>query len=70
MRQHLGTSPGRLAKALRLRKVLERLSQTDTEERTIAGIARQYGFHHPGHFARDYADLFGELPNETLRRHR
>ena len=68
IRRHLGTSPGRLAKALRLRRVLDHLQREPNETKTIAAIAREHGFHHPGHFARDYCDLFGELPHETLRR--
>jgi len=29
-------------------------------------IANQYGFWHMGQFAKDYNNLFGELPSETI----
>jgi AraC family transcriptional regulator, ethanolamine operon transcriptional activator len=31
-------------------------------------LAIEWGFLHMGHFSRNYRDLFGETPSETLMR--
>ena len=39
-----------------------------TSNATVTHAAADLGFWHFGRFARDYRELFGELPSETLRR--
>ena len=34
---------------------------------TVRNVAARWGFWHMGQFARDYRNLFGELPSQTLR---
>jgi transcriptional regulator GlxA family with amidase domain len=36
----------------------------------VSSIALDWGFWHFGEFSRAYRACFGELPSETLRRHR
>jgi AraC-like DNA-binding protein len=46
--------------------VRRRLRNTKNPKLTVAEVARSYGFGHLGHFARDYRNLFGEYPSDTL----
>ncbi|WP_338353092.1 hypothetical protein [Thalassolituus oleivorans] len=34
----------------------------------MAVVAANWGFWHPGQFAKDYKQLFGENPSETVKR--
>ena len=43
---------------------------TLTDALQVAEVAGAWGFGHLGRFAGYYADTFGELPSETLRRRR
>ncbi|MFN3579614.1 MAG: helix-turn-helix domain-containing protein [Pseudomonas sp.] len=65
----LGISPLQFLRTSRLNQVRRALSapQQDTP---IATVAANWGFWHPGQFARDYKALFGENPSETLNRSR
>ncbi|MCW2286257.1 AraC family ethanolamine operon transcriptional activator [Rhodoblastus acidophilus] len=60
----LGMSPAQFLRAVRMNGVrrMLRTAQSVTE------AAAHWGFWHFGHFARDYAALFGELPSQTHRR--
>ncbi|MEB3191029.1 MAG: AraC family transcriptional regulator [Snowella sp.] len=62
-----GMSPMRYLKVRRLNALRQRLKTSDPEDFTITMLANQFGFWSAGHFARDYKDMFGELPSETLR---
>jgi AraC family ethanolamine operon transcriptional activator len=63
----LGMAPKRFILAMRLNKVRRCLSRPRDED-TVTRVATRFGFFHFGHFARRYAELFGELPSQTLSR--
>lgn len=63
-----GMSPMSYLKVLRLQGVYRALKVTDPGHTTVTEVATQFGFCHLGYFARDYKQMFGELPSETLRR--
>jgi AraC family ethanolamine operon transcriptional activator len=60
-----GCGPLAFHQSLRLNAVRTRLKQLPAD-RSVAAIARQWGFHHLGKFAGYYRRLFGELPSETM----
>ena len=61
-------SPMSYLKLLRLQGVHRALKAAELESQTVTEIAAQFGFYHLGYFARDYKQVFGELPSETLNR--
>lgn len=61
-------SPMAYLKLLRLQGVHRALKTAESSHRTVTEIASQFGFYHLGYFARDYKQMFGELPSETLKR--
>lgn len=63
----LGISPLQFLRTTRLNQVRRALSDPQLES-PIAVVAANWGFWHPGQFARDYKALFGENPSETVRR--
>jgi AraC-like DNA-binding protein len=64
-----GYSPMKYAKTVRLQRAKQML--TDPDQRTyVSTVAFKCGFGNLGHFARDYREMFGELPSETLSRTR
>ncbi|GAA4559429.1 AraC family transcriptional regulator [Pseudonocardia xishanensis] len=67
-RKHLGTPPMAYLRKVRLARVHDDLIVGDPQERTVASIARSWGFTHLGRFAQIYRERYGELPAETLRR--
>ena len=62
-REHTGQSPKSYIRSYRLDRVRHALRQADGE--TVGEIARRWGFHHLGQFARYYRQQFGELPSVT-----
>ena len=61
-----GTTPKAFLRIQRLqacRKLIELANPNDN----ITGIMMRFGFFDAGHFAKDYRNLFGELPSSTLR---
>ena len=64
-----GCSPAEFAKRIRLNRAREMLERCD-EGTSVVQIALKCGFQNPGHFARDFRLVFGELPSETLKRGR
>lgn len=65
-RERLGVSPKSFVNSQRLvlaRRYLRRLS----DDEPISEVANRLGFWHLGQFARDYRQLFNELPSETRR---
>lgn len=63
-----GMSPMAYLKIRRLNSVRHVLQASCSETDTVLGIANRFGFWHMGHFSRDYKQLFGESPSETLKR--
>lgn len=66
--EHLGMGPMAYFKLQRLHGVRRGLLEAQPGAATISGLAASWGFLNPGHFARDYRRLFGELPSATLSR--
>ncbi len=64
-----GYSPMAFAKTVRLRRAKQMLSLPN-QRTSVSAVAFNCGFGNLGHFARDYRDVFGELPSETLSRAR
>lgn len=67
-REHLGMGPMAFLKLRRLHGVRRQLLAADPGEIRIQDLATDWGFFNPGHFARDYRQLFGELPSVTVKR--
>ncbi len=64
----LGISPLQFLRTTRLNQVRRALNVRQPDL-SIAMIAANWGFWHPGQFARDYKALFGENPSETVKKH-
>jgi AraC-like DNA-binding protein len=64
----VGCSPMQYLQRVRLECVRADLLVSTPTERTVAEVARPWGFSHLGRFAAAYAAAFGEYPRETMRR--
>ncbi|NRB42874.1 MAG: AraC family transcriptional regulator [Pseudomonadales bacterium] len=60
-----GLTPAKMMKRLLMNKVQHDLRNSGDHE-AVADITGQYGFNHAGQFSKDYFQLFGERPHETL----
>lgn len=60
----LGISPVSYLRALRLSEVRREIEHAPS----VTEAATRWGFWHFGNFARDYRQMFGELPSATLKR--
>lgn len=65
--QHCGCSPVRFVTDARLQRIRQVL-ETATRDLKIVDVMMNYGFTQSGKFAREYQQLFGEKPSETLKR--
>jgi AraC-like DNA-binding protein len=65
--QHCGCSPMRFVTDARLQRIRQVL-ETATRDLKIVDVMMNYGFTQSGKFAREYQQLFGEKPSETLKR--
>ncbi|MBE0379965.1 helix-turn-helix domain-containing protein [Pseudoalteromonas prydzensis] len=63
----LGINPLRFLRITRLNQIRRELSDPQINK-PIATVAANWGFWHPGQFAKDYKQLFGENPSQTLKR--
>jgi AraC family ethanolamine operon transcriptional activator len=66
----LGVPPIRYFRARGLRNARDRLRSRFPDTATATDIAHSLGFTHLSRFARQYRELFGEPPAQTLRAHR
>jgi AraC family ethanolamine operon transcriptional activator len=64
----LGMGPMAFVKVQRLHGARRALIRADPNIETVAHIAHQWGFWSLGHFSRDYKQIFGESPSQTLQR--
>lgn len=62
-----GLSPMAYLKIQRLNGVRRALRNCDPNTTTVMQVAYQWGFWSAGHFSRNYKEMFGELPLQTLR---
>ncbi len=69
-KQTMGLTPVAYLARLRLHRVRDALRNPSPGSKTVSAVALDWGFWHFGDFSRAYKDCFGELPSETLRRHR
>jgi len=63
----LGIGPNAYLKILRLNGVRRALCRRD-ERISVQQAASDWGFWHLSQFAKDYRNLFDELPSDTVRR--
>ena len=66
----MGMTPIAYLTRLRLHQVRKSLRTATHASTTVTTEALRWGFWHFGDFSRAYKNCFGELPSETLRRHR
>ena len=64
---HCGCSPMRFVTLARLHQVRQELTKASTNTK-IVDVMMQYQFTQGGKFAKEYHQLFGEKPSETLKR--
>ena len=55
-------------KTQQLNRIYRVFHDADPTDTSVKQVAIANGFSHLGQFSRDYKQLFGELPSETLRR--
>lgn len=66
--QHLGQTPMAYLRSARTQGAHRDLVSGDpVRGDTVAGIAAQWGFTHPGRFSATYRHAFGDSPSATLR---
>ena len=68
--RHFGKGPITFVKQAKLYRVREDLQSFTPADTTVTKVAMDWGFYHASNFSRNYSDLFGELPIQTLRNRR
>jgi AraC-like DNA-binding protein len=66
-RRFCACTPKQFVQRVRLAHVREMLTTSESPSTSIAEIARECGFRHPGRFASTYQQVYGETPSETMR---
>jgi AraC-like DNA-binding protein len=64
---HCGCSPMRFVTRSRLQQIRQELDRSTTDTK-IVDVMMDYGFTQGGKFAKEYQQLFGEKPSDTLKR--
>ncbi|WP_411817204.1 AraC family transcriptional regulator [Hyphococcus sp. DH-69] len=67
--QFRNTTPMRYLKEYRLQLSRKRLKEAVDRNESVTDVAMACGFTHLSKFARDYNELFGELPSQTLKKY-
>lgn len=65
-RAQLGITPARYLRVRRLNGARSELRSSSPGDARVADVAMRHGFWELGRFAREYRELFGELPSQTL----
>ena len=68
-RRHLGTTPTRYLRQVRLDRAHRDLLAADPGHETVTAVAYRWGFPSPGRFASYYQQVYGVRPSRALRRH-
>ncbi|MET0540986.1 MAG: helix-turn-helix domain-containing protein, partial [Variovorax sp.] len=63
----LGQSPSAYLRCMRMGRVRLLLRTVPASELSVGDAAARWGFFHVGNFAKDYRNLFDELPSQTPR---
>ncbi len=63
-----GFTPKYFIRALKLNVVRNDLATATKKRVTVQRVANKWGFMHMGHFSKNYKELFGETPSQTLNR--
>ncbi|RZM76661.1 helix-turn-helix domain-containing protein [Leptolyngbya iicbica] len=63
-----GMGPMAFLKVLRLHEIRRILLSAEPKSLQVKEVASTWGFYSMGHFSRDYKQLFGESPSQTLNR--
>jgi len=66
-RDYFGVTPKQYLDSYRLNAVRRELHLADPSNSKVRQISAHWGFWHMSKFSRDYYNLFGELPSETLK---
>src|ERR1700751_2136813 len=66
-RRHLGTTPLKNLRRVRLDRAHRDLQAPDPAVDTVMAIAGRWQFGHPGRFSIAYKEAFGTPPSRTLR---
>ena len=67
-RKSMGIGPAAYIRHQRLHGVRRALLTAEPHSGAVKELAIHWGFLHMGHFSRNYRELFGECPSETLMR--
>lgn len=65
-RLHFGVGPKEYLTKVRMERAHSELRAKQRDTTTVNKVAKRWGFHHPGRFAINYRERYGEPPAETL----
>jgi AraC family ethanolamine operon transcriptional activator len=65
-----GFTPKQFLMSIRLTRAKKAFESSDFSFKSIQQIALENGFYHMSHFSKIYRDFFGELPSETVYKHK
>jgi len=65
-KEKLGVTPIAFIKSYKLKNIYNILKNKSGNIVFVSDVSNEYGFCHMGQFAKDYREMFGELPSNTL----